>query len=76
MAEIRFLPVCSNCNRIIYETVDFSPPDLSYFENNIKYITELQRYISPNICPYCGEYFNRIVMPTELPFEPYKYDKI
>lgn len=74
MAEIRFLPVCSNCNRIIYETIDFEAAP--YFGNKIKYIAAIPPYISPNDCPYCGEHFERVFMATELPFEPDKYDKI
>lgn len=78
MAEIKFLPVCSNCKRIIYETVDYGYPefsDIDYIDDS-KYIRiSPKRAISPNCCPYCDIHFDMIMMATELPFENDKYDK-
>lgn len=54
MANIEFLPVCSNCKNIILTEVDFD------FQNSVIY---------PSICPRCKEPLCRITIPTKLPFQ-------
>lgn len=79
MAEINFLPVCSNCRAILddreidvksvyeryneYETWEFK-------ELTIKDILMRQPMIQPYLCPNCGEVFTTITIPTRLPVEP------
>lgn len=67
IASILFMPVCTKCLKIIWQTI----------EGREKYeiIGGSQRYmgvtydISPSKCPYCGAWFNNIAMPTKLPFD-------
>lgn len=61
MANIVFLPVCSVCNAIIYDEVNYhrrEPSMLGLFDNAV---------ISPCKCPVCNNSFDKIVMPTKLP---------
>lgn len=54
MANIEFLPVCSNCKNIILTEVDFD------FQNSVIY---------PPICPVCKEPLYEIILHTKLPFQ-------
>lgn len=71
MAEINFLPVCSNCRAIL----DDREIDVSHDENeSIAFIKKhnkielLPQRIIPNICPNCHELIECITIPTKLPF--------
>ena len=59
MAEINFLPVCSNCKQIIHETIDYEEHADTYPSYTI----------TPGVCPHCGERFDSITMPRRLPFK-------
>lgn len=66
MADILFMPVCSNCYKVLPCDIDYEevvqPVTISKFEH-------IKRYnITPYSCPYCGEKFIRIEMPTRLPY--------
>lgn len=67
MAEIRFLPVCSNCGTILkYREIEFGEDEFGSID---AYLFKANNgRISPNQCPICGIVFDRIVMPTRLPF--------
>ena len=52
MAEINFLPVCSNCKNIIYGRIDYE---------------EEHKHIYPVACPYCGSLFETLSIPY-IPF--------
>lgn len=65
MADIQFRPVCSNCNSIINDTVNL--------ETQLYMAGYRQRrrcIVRPGFCLKCGEPFEKIIMPTKLPFEP------
>ncbi len=63
MAEIEFLPVCSNCHEIIYNIeIDYT----GYGHRTTNKIWSDS--IIPYKCPYCGCYFDLITIPTKLPF--------
>ena len=62
MAEIKFLPVCSNCGKIIYQKIDYQHPDLFRHE------------FTPAHCPHCWAMIESIMMPTRLPFDVSCYD--
>lgn len=64
MAEINFLPVCSNCNKVIHGEIDYEEIDTM----DIRLFIHKHWEITPRICPYCGEFFETITMPTKLPF--------
>ena len=70
MAEIRFLPVCSNCNWIITEEVGIEEttrlgnPVFNFYEHNF-----YERQIFPCKCKQCGAYFDSIIIPSTLPFQ-------
>ena len=67
MAEIKFLPVCSKCNKIIWEQINYEA-QLDKFANSRVYAF-CSYAITPYECPYCGEVFESITMPTKLPFD-------
>lgn len=74
MAEINFVPVCSNCKKIITTTIDYTIDDENEYTTKNNYLIK-QYQIKPYRCPYCGEHFEIITMPTKLPFE-YSYHNI
>lgn len=64
MAEINFLPVCSNCNKVISGNIDCE----EYERMDLSLAISMFYEITPRACPNCGEYFDRITMPQRLPF--------
>lgn len=71
MAEIIFLPVCSACRAILDDQeIDYRPAygDIESVPNHYKAAMECE--IVPYRCPKCGEYFERIVLYTDLPVHP------
>lgn len=66
MAGIVFRPTCSKCQKILKNAVvDIQIlPIIDY--RMIRYVRDFQ--IGPEKCPYCGEHFEKIVMPNnDLP---------
>jgi hypothetical protein len=60
MAQIVYKPHCSNCGAVIED-------EITYIEhviiNKIKNITPIDiSPISPCKCPYCGKYFDSIII--------------
>lgn len=70
MADIEFLPVCSNCGQIIYEIIDIEYSDEidDCRPNKNKYLFK-ESYIMPFMCPYCKHQFTGIIAPSKLPFD-------
>jgi hypothetical protein len=75
MSNIVFMPVCSRCGTVLYgREIDCSRLG---DENSIG------GPVTPSNCPMCETWFNRIVIPTKLPWEApkppdypsYFYDK-
>ena len=64
-ATIEFLPICSNCGKVIYGVIDYEHC-ATIEQERIKY-PEYQ--IAPYYCRNCGAIFTRITMPTSLPFD-------
>lgn len=64
-AHIAFLPVCSNCGSVIYDVIRYSQsePVIKHGDNMVSY------YIDPPICKECGAVFEKITLPTRLPFD-------
>ena len=62
-ATIQFLPVCSNCERIIYDIINIEEEQLSVET----YHTPHTR-IKPGQCKRCGAIFEQIVVPNRFPF--------
>lgn len=77
MAEIRFLPVCSACRTILDDQEIDYRPCISEIEHapNTEH-SALEHEIIPNRCPKCGEYFERIVLYTDVPVPPTRRLKI
>ena len=76
MAEINFLPVCSNCNKVLRgETIDCEWHEDILNNPKTKPVIKVAGNcyeITPYRCPFCDEYFETITIPTQLPFEtPY-----
>lgn len=65
MATIQFMPVCTECKKVIFDYIDCNNEVLSM--DNVRYPTHYQ--ITPYSCPNCGAIFEQIVMPTRLPFD-------
>ena len=66
MAEILFKPICSECGKEIKAEIDYKRTDLK-----VIHMPDIipNKEISPWCCPNCLSIFNRIVMPTKLPFD-------
>ena len=76
MCEINFLPVCSRCNNVLRgETIDYESHVDILNTPESEPITKILHNcyeITPHKCPFCGEHFETITIPTKLPFEtPY-----
>lgn len=61
-AKIFFMPVCSNCGRVLNGDVEY--------RSGIDYAM-----IAPSICPHCGCAFESIVMPNPTNSGIFHYDK-
>lgn len=68
MAEIRFEPICSNCGKRIFGMISLDCIQATIYSEPTKTYKRDQS-ISPCQCPYCGERFSSIVMPTQLPYD-------
>ena len=67
MADIRFLPVCSNCGTILkYREIEVYEEEFGRIDGYL--FTANNGKISPDQCPICGIIFDKIIMPTRLPF--------
>ena len=66
MAEINFLPVCSNCKKVILVEVNVEYVDVWSLNEKL---ASKEPIIYPGICPYCGAYFDSITIPGTLPFK-------
>ena len=61
MSSIVFMPVCSRCGTVLYgREIDYARPG----DKN-----SIVGHVTPNECPVCKTWLNRIVMPTKLPWE-------
>ena len=69
ITSIVFLPVCSNCLNIIWQTVNY--------EERIGIVRGISCTIgdgiTPNKCPHCGRFIKSVVIPTKLPFNFSEY---
>lgn len=68
MAEINFLPVCSNCRAILDDHEINVCATLTNVANTL--MTAPETYIQPSRCPKCGEWFDQITIPRGLPVPP------
>ena len=62
-AEIVFMPVCSECRKIIPGTVNCTYSTRLSIADSIRYG---EYEITPTVCPWCGKRFTRISIPTNL----------
>ena len=72
IAELNFLPVCSECKRILYGyTVDviYDPEQIGSKKYDWKPVIAPRPQIYPQHCPFCGAEFASITMPRKLPFK-------
>lgn len=67
IASSNFLPVCSNCLKIIWQTVE-ATQEIENVDKRPK-VTGARYSISPEKCPYCNSFFENIIIPTKLPFD-------
>lgn len=73
MASINFLPVCSKCKSIIWKVIDYTPPcELGLLGEKL-YLTKPE--ITPQECPVCGERFELITLPANIPFDNRHHDQ-
>ena len=71
-ATINFLPVCAECNQVIWRTIDCIRDDME--TNGMEQKILLPHYtVVPERCPNCGSEFTGISIPTKLPFD---YDSV
>lgn len=62
-ATIQFLPVCSNCGRIIYDIIDITEVPLAKGIATIPH-----NIIEPRQCKRCDAFFENITVPNRFPF--------
>ena len=65
-AEILFRPICSKCKHILYEEIDYIEYPVAI--GDYKGMLMNNFTITPQKCPYCNAPFERIEIPTKLPF--------
>ena len=68
MAEIIFRPVCSVCSRVLYCDTSITESLLEASVNSKEPWLLKSMSIEPICCPDCGETFEKIIMPTRLPY--------
>ena len=69
MADITFLPTCSNCGKVLWgKTIDILEERVVVHREE-GLCTAKDRNIEPWECPKCRHVFDRIVIPTKLPFD-------
>ena len=81
-ATIQFLPVCSKCKQVVWDTVDcrFPTPEEvtiktgDFGGDKIKVMESAEIY--PYQCKICGAVFRNISIPTKLPFPTERYKEI
>ena len=64
-ATISFLPVCSNCKRIVRDKVQLVKKIEPVNDRN-RVLNEWE--VAPKRCKYCGEFFDGVTIPG-LPFD-------
>lgn len=68
MAEIIFMPVCSNCKRIIFDkAIGFLPGigNSSYSDDSV--YDEIRLELRPGKCPYCNAPFDVLrMLPSDF----------
>ena len=70
MTKIVFLPVCSNCGKILFDLINVEPkykinPPTSYYS----YEPPVEYSIYPGTCPKCGKKFSEVIIPEKLPVD-------
>lgn len=71
MAEIYFMPVCSNCGAILTRMVYIAAEAESVPYANDELYAPMNVEVHPRRCPRCNHRFTSILMPTQLPFRGY-----
>ena len=64
-STIDFLPVCSNCNQIIYDNIEIIESICEVDQTGIEY---KHSTVHPRQCPYCNQPFDGVRIPM-LPFD-------
>lgn len=70
MAEIYFLPVCTNCRTILDDQYISVEEEITKIPVQEQVFGLKRCYIHPIMCPECHEPFTAISMPSKLPFAP------
>lgn len=68
MAKIIFRPVCDACGEVLYCDVNFTESLLEVPVNNKEPCMTKLIEIEPAYCPHCGKTFEKILLPTRLPY--------
>ena len=68
MSEINFVPMCSNCQSIIFdEEVSVRTIHNYVGQANGKFLDIPETLVCPAICPCCGSVFTSLSMPIKFP---------
>lgn len=68
MADILYMPSCSNCGRFLEGQKIERIRALEQTEcQSVRLIHAVKELISPDTCPYCGAKFDTIKIPTVIP---------
>ena len=71
ITSIVFLPVCSKCLNIIWQTVDCENRMGIVREKPITFVDKHD--IEPQKCPHCGRNIDSVTIPTKFPFNSFEY---
>ena len=71
IASIVFLPVCTKCLNIIWQTVNCEDYMDTVRGTPITFVDK--HSIRPETCPHCGRFIDSVVIPTKLPFNGSEY---
>ena len=66
MAAVLFRPVCSKCDNQLHLLIDYEEEAITDVP---PFVYRKDYHITPERCPYCGEYFTSIEMPGSIPFD-------
>lgn len=70
-ATIKFMPVCSKCEQIIWDKIDFKEDPNQIEDKESRNIFKTYS-VFPRTCPNCGKIFESIEIPKKLPFNNHK----
>ena len=67
MTRIIFAPTCGKCQKVIRDVISVEEVDVTRDPGSLVKVSNF--FIHPSVCPHCGEAFEAVMMPTQLPVD-------